>query len=188
MSLYLYDPSALHKRFKRIIRQNEANKDNLQLYLYDPSALHKRFKRILRQQQQGAARNESGANKSNKKKQAKRNDWPLVEGSFKPLVDIFENEKGFIIQAELPGIKKEDITLDVQDGVLTLEAERAFVYDEETEVVHRVERAYGKIKRLFTLPENADINAIQASFNHGVLEVTVPSRHNKPIPQRITIQ
>jgi len=187
MSIYFYDPSALHKRFKRIIRANETPKQpNLDIYFYDPSALHKRFKRILR-----AHGEVSEDGKPNKKKvssaSSKNNNYPYIQSSSQPVVDIFETESALIIQAELPGIQKSDISLDVQNGLLMLECERVFVHDEETEKLHRVERVYGKIQRSFTLPSNVDVESITATFNSGVLELTIP-KPNQPTSQRIAIQ
>lgn len=96
----------------------------------------------------------------------RRNDWA-------PAVDIRETAEAFEIHAELPGIKKEDIKVTVQDGVLTLQGERNKQEETEDEKTHRIERVYGSFIRRFTLPDNVSESEINAAFRDGVLILTL---------------
>ena len=91
-----------------------------------------------------------------------------------PLVDITEDEKEFLVKAELPGLKKEEVKVTVENGVMTVSGERKFEKEEKTRKYHRVERAYGKFERSFSLPENADGAGINAEFKDGMLQVHLP--------------
>ena len=90
-----------------------------------------------------------------------------------PRVDIGEADGTFIIKAEIPGVKKEDVKVSVQNGVLTLQGERR---DEDTEQglhFHRVERFHGSFSRSFTLPPSVDPNQVKAGFNNGILTISL---------------
>jgi len=91
-----------------------------------------------------------------------------------PAVNISETDKAYVIKADLPDVKKEDVKVTHDNGVLTLEGERRQVKREENEKFHRVESSYGKFKRRFTLPEDAQAESIDASFKDGSLSVVVP--------------
>lgn len=93
-----------------------------------------------------------------------------------PRVDVAETEKGLEITAELPGMAPEDITLDVADGVLTLQAERKAENEtkDEKKQYHLVERSYGKYLRRFALPFQAANDQIEAKFDKGVLHIAIP--------------
>lgn len=104
-----------------------------------------------------------------------------------PMVDITENKDAFVIQAELPGIKKEDVKVSVQDGVLTLQGERNYENTEDDDKRHRVERFYGHFSRSFTLPEHVDDENIQASYQDGVLQLTLP-KQEKAKPRAIEVE
>lgn len=91
-----------------------------------------------------------------------------------PLVDISEDPKEFLIKAELPEVKREEIKVTVDDGVLSITGERKFEKEEKDKKYHRIERAYGSFVRNFTLPENTDTAKVTAEFDDGVLEVHVP--------------
>lgn len=95
-----------------------------------------------------------------------------------PLVDITEDDKEFLVKAELPGLKKEEVKVTVNDDVLTVSGERKTEKEEKTKKYHRVERAYGKFERSFTLPEKADASKIVADFKDGVLQVHLPKTEN----------
>jgi HSP20 family protein len=98
-----------------------------------------------------------------------------------PLADITEDEKEYLIKAELPELKKEDVKVTVENGVLTISGERKFEKEEKKKKYHRVERGYGTFVRSFTLPDDADGNKIKAEFKNGVLTVHLPkSEHAKP--------
>jgi HSP20 family protein len=94
--------------------------------------------------------------------------------SWSPGVDIVENEKAILLRVDLPGIEEKDIDVQVEEGTLTLKAERKFEKETKEGNYHRVERAYGSFERSFSLPENVDGDNIAAAYNKGVLEVTLP--------------
>lgn len=98
----------------------------------------------------------------------------LTVAEWAPLVDIVEHDTEYLIKAELPGVKKDDVKVTVQDDVLTITGERTFEKEEKGRKYHRVERAYGRFARSFTLPEDADGNKVAAEFNDGVLKVHLP--------------
>lgn len=91
-----------------------------------------------------------------------------------PLVDISEDDKEYIVKAEIPEMKKEDIKINVHDDVLTVSGERKYEKEEKGKKYHRVERAYGSFMRSFVLPENADGSKISAEYKDGVLKVHLP--------------
>ena len=91
-----------------------------------------------------------------------------------PLVDISEDDKEYIVKAEIPEMKKEDIKINVHDDVLTVSGERKYEKEEKGKKYHRVERAYGSFMRSFALPENADGSKISAEYKDGVLKVHLP--------------
>lgn len=99
-----------------------------------------------------------------------------------PLADITEDEKEYLIKAELPELKREDVKVTVENGVLTISGERKFEKEEKKRKYHRVERGYGTFVRSFTLPDDAaDANKVKAEFKNGLLTVHLPkSEHSKP--------
>jgi HSP20 family protein len=97
-----------------------------------------------------------------------------------PHVDIFEDDVCVTLKAELPGVKREDIMLDVSDGVLTLSGKKVFERDNSAESFHMMERRYGFFKRSFTLSEAVDIERIEAKYHEGVLEVVLPKPLGSP--------
>jgi len=100
---------------------------------------------------------------------------PSLNGPFTPRVDVRETANGYEISAELPGVKKEDLTVAVDQGVLSIEAESRFENQEEkTGKLVRQERRYGKFSRSFTLGSGIDENAISARFENGVLTLVAP--------------
>ncbi len=104
-----------------------------------------------------------------------------------PLADVTETEGEYLIKAELPEVRKEDVSLTVLDGVLTLSGERRQEKREESEKLHRIERRYGSFARRFALPEDADEQAIKAESKDGVLLIHVP-KHKVAQPQARQIQ
>jgi HSP20 family protein len=90
-----------------------------------------------------------------------------------PTVDIIENESAYLVTAELPGVRKEDIQITLEDGLLTLAGERKQEQTEKTRKFHRIERSYGAFSRSFSLPKNVDAEKIEARFRDGVLAVAV---------------
>ncbi|TLS65937.1 Hsp20/alpha crystallin family protein [Mariprofundus erugo] len=96
------------------------------------------------------------------------------DGRWAPSVDIRETDDALLVQAELPGIDKKDVHVDVHDGVLTVSGERHYEKEENEKNVHRIERAYGKFSRSFSLPANVETDKVEAHMSNGVLEVRLP--------------
>ncbi len=101
-----------------------------------------------------------------------------------PSVDISETDAEFLIRAELPAVKKEDVHITVDDGLLTISGERRQKTEDKSEKLHRVESVYGKFSRSFTLPESADENSIRAESKDGV--ITVHVNKMKVAPRKAT--
>jgi len=101
-------------------------------------------------------------------------DEAMTVAEWAPLVDIVEDDKEYLIKAELPEVKKEDVKVAVQDDVLTITGERKSEKEEKGKKFHRVEWAYGSFARSFTLPEDADADKVTAEFKDGVLKVHLP--------------
>lgn len=95
----------------------------------------------------------------------------LVTADWAPFVDIQETDKEYLIKAELPEVKKDDVKVTIKDGVLSLEGERHQEKEEKDKKFHRVERSYGKFVRSFSMPEDADEKSVKADFKEGVLNV-----------------
>ena len=105
-----------------------------------------------------------------------REDITVAEWS--PLVDITEDDKEYLIKAELPEVKKSDVKVRVEDGVLYISGARNFEKEEKGKRYHRIERAYGSFTRSFSLPEDADTQQVNADFKDGVLSVHVAKDKN----------
>jgi len=103
-----------------------------------------------------------------------------------PLADITEDDREYVIKAELPELRKEDVKVTVENGVLTISGERKFEKEEKKKKYHRVERGYGSFVRTFALPEDADAGKIKAEFKHGILEVHLP-KNEKAKPKQIEV-
>lgn len=105
----------------------------------------------------------------------------ITVAEWAPLVDISEDDKEYLIKAEIPEMKKEDIKLNVHDDVLTITGERKYEKEEKNKKYHRVERSYGSFVRSFSLPEDADGTKVAAEYKDGVLKVHLPkSEKSKP--------
>lgn len=104
-----------------------------------------------------------------------------------PVVDIIEDEKAYVIKAELPEMKKEDVHVQLEGSVLTITGERKVERDEKTRKYHRIERAYGVFARSFELPDNIDATKIDASYKDGVLTVAV-SKAEHALPKQIEVK
>jgi HSP20 family protein len=114
--------------------------------------------------------------------------WHGTEPAFRPSVDIVEEEKAYLVKADLAGMKPEDIKIEVKNNVLTVSGERKLEKKEEGEDGYRrIEREYGSFTRSFTLPETAEGDNIDASYKDGVLTVTIPKRA-EPEPRQIKVE
>ncbi len=107
--------------------------------------------------------------------------------TFSPAVDIKETPKEYIVTAEVPGIPKKDIEIEISDNILTIKGERKFEKEEKNESYHRVERAYGSFCRSFTLPTQVNPDKIEANFKDGLLNIVIPKAEEK-IPKKIEIK
>jgi len=106
-----------------------------------------------------------------------------------PSVDISETDTEYLVRAELPAVKKEDVRITVEDGTLTISGERKQKTEEKKEKMHRVETVYGKFSRSFSLPENVDTAAIRAESRDGVITVHVAKSRSEPKkPTEIKVQ
>jgi HSP20 family protein len=109
--------------------------------------------------------------------------------AFKPAIDIFENDGRLITKIDLPGMKKEDVKVEVADGYLAISGERKSELEEKKDAFYRCEREYGSFYRAVPLPDGVKLEDVKATFNEGVLEVSVPLPAKvKPEPRRVEIQ
>ncbi len=101
---------------------------------------------------------------------------------FSPLLtmDIVENDNGYQVMADLPGVDAADLDISVEGNSLVMKAERKHVHETKTDKVHRLERSYGSVKRKVLLPKNADMSNANTKFSNGVLTVTVPKLAEVP--------
>ena len=104
-------------------------------------------------------------------------------GNWNPAVDLYEKDDHYMIKAELPGVDKKDIKIDLKDRLLTLSGERAYDNDVNEENYYRRERTYGKFQRAFTLPADVDSDKIKAEYKDGVLQIEVPKPEEKKAKQ-----
>jgi len=117
-------------------------------------------------------------------------DWQLHDGTtaaWVPPVDISEEGDAIRITAEIPGVRPSDLKLSVENNVLTIQGTKHQVAEERTDRVHRYERTYGSFERSFTLPASVDSSQINATYEHGVLTVTLP-KAERAKPRQIEVQ
>jgi HSP20 family protein len=112
---------------------------------------------------------------------------PARGRGFAPSVDVTESTDEYVVTAELPGAKPEDVTVELHEGVLTLRGEKRSERDEHKEHARYVERVFGSFSRSFSLPQNANGEKVQASFTDGVLTLRIPKREEAK-PRTIAIQ
>ena len=98
----------------------------------------------------------------------------LAMADWTPSVDISETGDAYLIKGEVPGVKKDDVKVTVQDGMLTIQGERKREKEEKGKRFHRVECSYGSFMRSFRIPDDADENKVKAEFKDGMLNVTLP--------------
>ncbi|HMF57164.1 MAG TPA: Hsp20/alpha crystallin family protein [Pyrinomonadaceae bacterium] len=103
-------------------------------------------------------------------------DEGIARGAWLPSVDIYENKDQIVLEAELPGMNREDFDLTVENNVITLRGERRFEKKDDSDNYHRVERSYGSFTRSFTLPQTVNAEGATAEYRNGVLRVTLPKR------------
>src|ERR671938_2088972 len=103
-------------------------------------------------------------------------DEGIARGAWNPNVDIYENKDQIVIEAELPGMNREDFDLSFENNVITLRGERRFEKKDDSDNYHRVERSYGSFTRSFTLPPTVSSESVDAVFENGVLRLTLAKR------------
>jgi HSP20 family protein len=104
-----------------------------------------------------------------------------------PSVDISEDDKEWLVNAELPEVKKEDVKVTVENGVLTIRGERKFEKEEKDKKYHRIERSYGNFLRSFSIPDASDATRVHAEFKDGVLKVHLP-KSEKAMPKAVEVK
>lgn len=114
-------------------------------------------------------------------------DASVATASWAPSVDISENETGFTLRADVPGVDPEAIDISMEKGVLTIKGERKAESAQDTENYHRIERQSGQFYRRFTLPDSADADKIEARSEHGVLTITIP-KQEVAVSRRIEVK
>jgi len=111
----------------------------------------------------------------------------MRKGDWAPAVDITEDKEAYLIKAELPGVERDDVKVQVNDGVLTLQGERRSEKEEKDKKMHRIERFYGNFTRSFSLPDNVDEEHIHAEYKDGVLTLRLP-KSEKAKPRAIDVK
>src|SRR5437868_3723437 len=104
------------------------------------------------------------------------NDELMTSGTFVPPVDIYEDHNGITLKMEVPGVSQQDINISLENNTLTVSGERKFEKDQKEENFHRIERRYGAFSRSFTLPNTVDAEKVNASFEHGLLNIQLAKR------------
>lgn len=103
-----------------------------------------------------------------------------------PAADLVETEDHLVLRADLPGLSRDDVEIEIKDGVLTVAGERRADHEEKSEGFYRVERSFGRFSRSMTLPDGIDADTIAAEFDDGVLEVRIPKPERRK-PHRVAI-
>ncbi|MET0515590.1 MAG: Hsp20/alpha crystallin family protein [Nitrospiraceae bacterium] len=111
----------------------------------------------------------------------------MTVADWTPTVDISETEGEYLLKAELPEVKKEDVKITVEDGVLTIQGERRRETEEKAKKFHRIERSYGRFVRTFTLPDSVDEAGVKAVYTDGVLNLRLP-KSEKAKPKQIEVK
>jgi len=113
----------------------------------------------------------------------------LATGDWTSRVDISETDKEFVIKAEIPGVVKEDVSVTVDNRIMTVRGEKKQEMEDKGKTFHRVERHYGSFTRSFTLPDNIDETTIKASFKEGLLNLHIQkSKEVKPKALEIKVE
>ena len=112
----------------------------------------------------------------------------LATGSFVPAVDVYEDAHKVVLKMEVPGIKQEDMDIRLENQTLTVKGERKFEKEEKEENFHRIERSYGSFVRSFTVPQTVDTESVSASYDAGVLTITMNKKAEaKPKQVKISV-
>jgi len=117
----------------------------------------------------------------------RKEDETMTVTDWSPLVDITEDEKEYVIKADLPEVKKEDVKVTVENGIVNITGERKLEKEEKGKRYHRIERAYGSFVRSFSLPDDADASKVNAEFKDGLLKVRV-AKSETARPKQIEVK
>lgn len=117
----------------------------------------------------------------------KKEEETFFRGMWSPAVDIYETEDEIVLKAELPGVNKDDVSVEVTDNLLILKGERRAEKEIKEENYHRRERVYGAFQRSFTLPNIVDKEKVRARYKDGVLEITLP-KASEAKPKQIKVE
>jgi HSP20 family protein len=104
-----------------------------------------------------------------------------------PSMDLVETDEQFVLRADLPGLSEGDVSIELEDNVLTVAGERKAEHEDKKEGFYRMERSFGQFRRSLTLPDGVDADGIAATFDKGVLEVRIPKPEERK-PRRVAIQ
>ena len=105
-----------------------------------------------------------------------RGNGELTFGTFTPAVDVYEDEHNLVLKLEVPGMNEEDLKVSMENNSLTISGERKFEKEEKEENFHRIERRYGTFTRTFRLPNTVDAEKVEASYDKGLLKITLAKR------------
>ncbi len=120
------------------------------------------------------------------KRDSVENEW-LTRAEWTPLVDITEDEKEYLIKAELSEVAREDVKVKVERGILSIIGERKAEREESGKKFHRIERSYGSFVRSFSVPDDADADHVSAEYRDGILRVHLPKAENAK-PREIDVK
>ena len=107
--------------------------------------------------------------------------------SFVPKVDIIENENSYELHVAAPGVSKDDFNIELKDNFITVSGERKISNEKKDKNYHSIETNYGAFSRSFSLPENVDSSKIDAKYNNGILELTIPKDEKKALKTTIKV-
>lgn len=114
-------------------------------------------------------------------------DDDLISGVWAPAIDLYETDNEIVINAEIPGVDKKDINIEVKDGILHLSGERKEEKEVKEERYHRKERYYGTFRRSFTLPAHINAEKVKAKFKDGILKIALP-KIEEAKPKKIDVE
>ena len=114
-------------------------------------------------------------------------DESLTTSNFAPAVDVYEDEHNLVLKLEIPGMNEEDLKVSLENNTLTVTGERKFEKEEKEENYRRIERQYGSFTRTFTLPQTVDSENVSATYDKGVLKISLPKKAEAK-PKQIKVQ
>ena len=112
----------------------------------------------------------------------------IATSDWTPAVDIKEEDKCYVVKADIPGVDPKEIEVHMENGILSIKGEKKEEHKEEKEGYKRIERTYGSFYRRFSLPDNADADGISAKSTNGTLEVTIPKKESATLSRRIQVE